>query len=66
MAADAFTGPESPIVVADPTFEAVAWFAEQNGAPVIKVPLTRDYAHDLDAMVQSAQSRRADLSVQSQ
>ena len=51
MAADAFTGPERPLIMADPTFEAVAWYAEKNGAPVIKMPLTADYAHDLDAMV---------------
>jgi histidinol-phosphate aminotransferase len=54
MAADAFTGPDRPLILADPTFEAIAWYAEKNGAPVIKIPLTSDYAHDLDAMVAKA------------
>ena len=54
MAADAFTAPKRPLIMADPTFEAIAWYAEKNGAPVIKIPLTSDYAHDLDAMVAKA------------
>ena len=54
MAADAFTGPDRPLILADPTFEAIAWYAEKNGAQVVKVPLTSDYAHDLDAMVAKA------------
>ena len=54
MAADAFTGPDRPLILADPTFEAIAWYAEKNGAQVIKVPLTSDYAHDLDAMIAKA------------
>ena len=54
MAADAFTGPDRPLILADPTFEAIAWYAEKNGAPVIKVPLTSDYAHDLEAMAARA------------
>ncbi len=54
MAADAFTGPDRPLILADPTFEAIAWYADKNRAQVIKVPLTSDYAHDLDAMVAKA------------
>jgi histidinol-phosphate aminotransferase len=54
MAADAFTGPERPLILANPTFEAISWYAEKNGAKVIKVPLTSDYAHDLDAMIAKA------------
>ena len=54
MAADAFTGPDRPLILADPTFEAIAWYAEKNHAQVIKVPLTSDYAHDLEAMVAKA------------
>jgi histidinol-phosphate aminotransferase len=54
MAADAFTGLDRPLILADPTFEAIAWYAEKNHAQVIKVPLTSDYAHDLEAMVAKA------------
>jgi histidinol-phosphate aminotransferase len=54
MAADAFTGPDRPLILADPTFEAIAWYAEKNGAQAIKVPLTSDYSHDLEAMIAKA------------
>jgi histidinol-phosphate aminotransferase len=54
MAADAFTDPERPLILANPTFEAISWYAEKNGAQVIKVPLTSAYAHGLDAMIAKA------------
>jgi histidinol-phosphate aminotransferase len=50
MAAQAFLGPKRPLLVADPTFGAVGHYASFVGAPVIKVPLTREFAHDLPAM----------------
>lgn len=59
LCADAFTGPKGktsdgitlgPAVVADPTFEALAYHASRNGAEIIKVPLTADYRHDLPKM----------------
>lgn len=50
MAVEAFTGPDRPAITGNPTFEAVAWYAENSGVPVVKVPLTSDYAHDLAAM----------------
>ena len=58
LAADVFTGPETAqrkpggrLVVADPTFEAILYHAQRNGAEVIKVPLTADYGHDLQKML---------------
>lgn len=54
IAAEAFTGPGKSAVMAAPTFETVADVAGQLGAPVIKVPLTSDYRHDLDAMLARA------------
>jgi histidinol-phosphate aminotransferase len=58
LAADVFTGPETAqrkpggrLVVADPTFEAILYHAQRNGAEVIKVPLTADYGHDLPKML---------------
>ncbi len=55
MAADAFTAPDRPLILADPTFEAIAWYAEKNHAPrSSRSPLTSDYAHDLEAMVAKA------------
>jgi histidinol-phosphate aminotransferase len=50
LAAIAFTGAGRALVVAEPTFESLAHYAEVAGASVIKVPLTQDYRHDLKRM----------------
>lgn len=50
----AFCGPQRPVVIADPGYEAAARSAAVCGAPVIKVPLARDYSHDVKAMVAAA------------
>jgi len=50
LAAAAFTGPGKKLVMADPAFEAIGRHASVSGANVIKVPLTREYAHDLPKM----------------
>jgi histidinol-phosphate aminotransferase len=49
LCAAAFTAPGT-LVVADPTFEAIAGHASRRGAEVLKVPLTPTYAHDLSRM----------------
>lgn len=54
IAAVAFSGPGKPAVVADPTFEALGHYASRNGAPVLKVPLTTDYRHDVPGMLKAA------------
>ena len=46
----AFTSPTKPYVLADPGYEAGGEAARFIGAPVIRVPLTKDYAHDVKAM----------------
>ena len=38
------------MIVADPTFEAILNHAQVNGADVVRVPLTRSFAHDLPRM----------------
>ena len=38
------------LIVADPTFEAILNHASVNGADVIKVPLTKTFAHDVTKM----------------
>ncbi len=50
MAAQAFLGPKRPVIVADPTFGALEYYARFTGAPVTKVRLTRELAHDLTTM----------------
>ncbi len=46
----AFTSPTRPYVLADPGYEAGGVAAQFIGAPVIRVPLARDYSHDVKAM----------------
>ena len=46
----AFTSPTRPFVTADPGYEAGERAAEFIGAPVVRVPLTKTYAHDVKAM----------------
>ncbi len=49
----AFTSPSKPLVTADPGYEAAGRAAKFVGADIIKVPLTKDYAHDVRAMVKA-------------
>ena len=51
IAAVAFTGPDRKLIVADPTFEAIAHHASSARAEVIRVPLSADYSHDLSKML---------------
>lgn len=46
----AFTSPSKPLVMGDPGYEAGERAANFVGAKVIKVPLTKDYAHDVKKM----------------
>ena len=46
----AFTGPDRPLITADPGYEAAGVAAKFIGAKVISVPLTKDYKHDVKAM----------------
>lgn len=46
----AFTGPEKSFVVADPGYEAGEKAAQFVGARTIKVPLRKDWSHDVRAM----------------
>jgi histidinol-phosphate aminotransferase len=50
LAASAFTGPGRRLVMADPTFEAIAAHARVQGTEVVAVPLDGKYAHDLQTM----------------
>ncbi len=46
----AFTSPSKPFVTADPGYEAGERAARFIGAKVIRVPLCKDYSHDVKAM----------------
>ncbi|PWT89521.1 MAG: hypothetical protein C5B55_11265 [Blastocatellia bacterium] len=57
VCAAAFTSVDKKLVIANPTFGAIARHAEVGNAQVVKVDLTRDYRHDLPRML--AQTRGA-------
>lgn len=50
----AFTDAKRPLLVADPTFEALAIAAKMQGADVVKVPLDSSYAHDVAKMLDAS------------
>jgi histidinol-phosphate aminotransferase len=50
LAAAAFVDPARKLVIADPTFEAIAAYARAAHAETVKVPLDTTYAHDLTKM----------------
>lgn len=45
-----FTSPTKSLVMADPGYEAGSRAAEFVGSKVVRVPLTKDHAHDVKAM----------------
>lgn len=47
----AFTSPKRGLVMADPSYEAPMRAAEVTGARLSKVPLCKDYSHDVKAML---------------
>ena len=47
----AYASPTRGIVTANPTYEAIWRTGDWLGAKVTKVPLTKDYAHDVKAML---------------
>jgi histidinol-phosphate aminotransferase len=50
----AYTSPQKSYVTADPGYEAGIFTAAVTGARVVKVPLTKTYAHDVKAMIAAA------------
>jgi len=46
----AFTSPTKPLIMGDPGYEAGGVAAAFIGAPVIRVPLAKDFSHDVKAM----------------
>jgi len=54
LAVLAFTSPQKSYVTADPSFETGMHMAGVSGARVVKVPLTKTYAHDVKAMISAA------------
>jgi histidinol-phosphate aminotransferase len=51
MAAQAFLGPGKQFLQSFPTFEALELYARSVGAEVISLPLTHEFAHDVQGML---------------
>jgi histidinol-phosphate aminotransferase len=51
VAASALLGPGKTVVMASPTFEDLGMYAKAIGAEVVAVPLTDNFAHDLNGML---------------
>ncbi len=54
LAVMAFSSPQRSYVTGDPGYEAGMMAAAKVGARVVKVPLTKSYAHDVKAMIAAA------------
>ena len=54
MAIRALTSLSRKLVTANPTYELPAMHAKALGVPIVTVPLTATYAHDLDGMLAAA------------
>jgi histidinol-phosphate aminotransferase len=54
LCAAAFTSRDKKLVIANPTFEAIARHAATAGAEVVKISLTPNYHHDLAKMLAAA------------
>jgi histidinol-phosphate aminotransferase len=50
----AFTSPQKSYITADPGYEAGMMAASASQARIVKVPLTKTYAHDVKAMLAAA------------
>lgn len=57
----AYTSKEKSFVIADPGYEAGMRAAQFIGAKIVKVPLTKSYAHDAKVMVEAAHKHKAGL-----
>jgi histidinol-phosphate aminotransferase len=60
-AVDAFTSPSLPLVTTLPSYELPVEIASAEGHPVIKVPMTADWAADVRKMVAEAEKARGGL-----
>ena len=58
MAVQAVATPRSKLVIADPTFEDVQRYQRTFAYELERVPLTRDLAHDVDAMREVAEAEQ--------
>ena len=60
-AMDAFTSKSRPLILPAPTFELCTEIGTARGCPIVKVPLTNDYAADVEKMAAEAKASGAGL-----
>src|SRR5260370_7869651 len=60
-AVDAFTSPSIPLITTLPSYELPVDMASAQNHPVIKVPMTADYAADVRKMVAEAEKAKGGL-----
>ncbi len=51
VAACAFPGDGRQLIQGWPTFEAIQYYAKSVGSQVVSVPLSKNFAHDLDGIL---------------
>jgi histidinol-phosphate aminotransferase len=56
IASQALLGQAKTLLQASPTFEAIEYYARSTGAEVLSLPLTHEYAHDLQGMLGRAKA----------
>jgi len=56
MAVQAYSTPDAQLILADPTYEDVPWYAQPFPFKLKKVPLDKHLAHDLGRMMETAGS----------
>jgi histidinol-phosphate aminotransferase len=56
MTASALLGSGKRLVIASPTYDVISDDARRSGAEVVSVPLTKQYAHNLNAMLTQVQA----------
>jgi histidinol-phosphate aminotransferase len=54
MATETFCSPSGAAIVAEPTFEAVVNYCPLARARAVKIPITKEYKHDLPRMLDAA------------
>ena len=53
MAATAYLGPGDKLIMGTPSYELIRSYAQARGTAIVQVPLRKDHAHDLEAMLAS-------------
>ena len=59
----ASNAPQGQLILADPTFEAIAWYQRTLTYSTVRVPLTATFAHDIQRMSERAAAAKGPVVV---